>query len=74
MMELMSILDNQTLIMANLMKNNAVQHQFRSSTWETMPVQKENHVILEKETVTEILTANLVSNVVREIASSNFQD
>jgi hypothetical protein len=39
-----------------------------------MHVQKENHVILEKVTVTEILTANLVSNVVREIASSNFQD
>ena len=74
MMELMSILDNQTLIMSNLMKNYAKQHQFRSNTWETMHVQKENHVILEKVTVTEILTANLVSNVVREIASSNFQD
>ena len=35
---------------------------------------KENHVISVRETATEILIASLVSNVVKETTSSNFQD
>ena len=74
MMVPMSISDHLSLRMLNQMKNSAMFLQFRSITKVIVLVQKENHVISGRETATEILIASLVSNVVKETTSSNFQD